>query len=147
MMRNFTKYTCLFLALVMLLTIPVQAVEADNSRASNYFGSSAVYLYKTTDTSFQAWFDVTCMRTMDKVGAKEIKIQRSSDNENWTTVATYSMDDYYSILIKEDRVTHVGCINYTGTRGYYYRAYYKLYAQDETGTGIWNRYSSSIYID
>ena len=83
---------------------------------------------------------------MDKVGAKEIKIQRSSDNENWTTMATYTMDDYYSTLIAEDIGVHAACVTYTGSSGYYYRAYYKLYAKDETGSGTWARYSSSIYI-
>lgn len=146
-MKHFSKCICLFLSMVLLLTIPAQAVELDNSRASNYFASSVVYLYKTSGTNFQAWFDVTCVRTMDKLGAKEIKIQRSTDNENWTTVATYSMNDYYSTLIRENGVAHVGCVNYTGTRGYYYRAYYRLHAEDETGTATWSRYSSSIYID
>ena len=146
-MRRFVKRICLFLSMAIFFTIPAHAVSSDNARASNYFGSSAVYLYKTSGTSFQAWFDVTCVRTMDKVGAKEIKIQRSEDNENWSTVATFSMNDYYSTLIRENGVTHVGCVNYTGTRGYYYRAYYKLHAEDETGTATWSRYSSSIYID
>lgn len=146
-MKRYLKCICLILSMVVLLTIPAKAVEANNSRASNYFASSAVYLYKTSNTTFQAWFDVTCVRTMDKVGAQTIKIQQSSDNQTWTTVASYSMDDYYSTFIKEDRVAHIGCISYAGTSGYYYRAYYKLYAEDETGTGIWTRYSSSIYID
>ena len=146
-MKRFIKHICLILSLVMLLTIPAYAVEADNSRASNYFGSSAVYLYKTSSTSFQAWFDVTCVRTMDKVGAKEIKIQRSTDNENWTTVATYSMNDNYSALIRENAPGYMSCVNYTATRGYYYRAFYRLHAEDETGTATWSRYSSSIYID
>ena len=144
-MKRFLKCICLLLSLTMLLSMPAHAAEANNTRASNYFASSSVYLYKTSSTGFQAWFDVTCVGMMDKVGAKEIKIQRSSDNENWTTVATYSMTNY-SNLVCENDVNHVGCVNYTGTSGYYYRAYYKLYAEDETGTAIWSRYSSSIYI-
>lgn len=145
-MKRFLKCICLLLSLTMLLSIPAHAVEVENSRASNYFSNSAVYLYKTSTKSFQAWFEVTCVRTMDKVGAKEIKIQRSSDNQNWTTVATYSMNNYYSTLIDENTVVHAACVNYTGTSGYYYRAYYKLYAEDNTGSAVWNQYSSSIYI-
>ena len=146
-MKRFMKFICLILSLTLLLSITVQAAELPAPRASDYFVSSAVYLYETSATSFQAWFDVTCKRTMDKVGAKEIKIQRSADNETWTTVATYSMNDYYSTLIEEDWVGHTACVNYTGTRGYYYRAFYRLYAEDETGTATWSRYSTSIYID
>ena len=145
-MKRTTKLICIVLSLVMLLGIPAHAAEAGNARASNYFANSAVYLYETSSTTFQAWFEVTCVRIMDKVGAKEIKIQRSTDNQNWTTVATYSMNDYPSLVINND-AGHVGCVTYTGTRGYYYRAYYKLYAQDETGSGTWAVYSSSIYLD
>lgn len=146
-MKHFAKFICLILSVTLLLSIPAQAAEIPTPRASDYFVSSAVYLYETSSTTFQAWFDVTCKRTMDKVGAKEIKIQRSIDNENWTTVATYTMSDYYSTLIRENGVVHVGCVNYSATRGYYYRAFYRLYAEDETGTATWSRYSSSIYID
>ena len=61
-------------------------------------------------------------------------------------MATYSMSDYSS-LIREDAVGHEACVSYTGSSGYYYRAYYNLYAKDDdTGTGTWGRYSSSIYI-
>lgn len=142
-MKQFIKHICLMLSLVMLLAVPAQAVDA---RSSSFFTRSSVYLYETSSTTFQAWFDVTGTRIMDKIGAKEIKIQRSSDNENWTTMATYSMDNYSS-LICENTSTHSACVTYTGTRGYYYRAYIKLYAKDSTGSGTWARYTSSIYID
>jgi hypothetical protein len=131
------------LAMVIILAVPAQAADA---RSSSFFTRSSVYLYETSGTTFQAWFEVTAVRTMDKIGAKEIKIQRSSDNENWTTMKTYSMDDY-SNMICENTVGHAACVTYTGTRGYYYRAYITLYAKDSTGTGTWTRYTSSIYID
>ena len=146
-MKHAAKYICLILSLVLLLSVPVQATEIPESRASNYFINSSVYLEEISSNTFQAWFEVTGTRIMDQIGAKEIKIQRSSDNENWTTMATYSMDNYYSTLICEDTSGHMACVTYTGTRGYYYRAYIKLYAKDDTGSGTWARYTSSIYID
>lgn len=143
-MKRFVRRICLLLSLVLLLALPAQA--AGNARTSQYFTASAVYLHKTSAKSFEAWFEVTATRTMDKIGAKEIKIQRSTDDENWTTVATYSMNDYSS-LIREDWVGHDACVSYTGSSGYYYRAYYNLYAKDDdTGSATWGRYSSSIYI-
>lgn len=145
-MKLFTKYVCLVLSLTMLLAIPAQAAENENARSSSYFTRSSVYLYETSGTTFQAWFEVTGVRILDKIGASEIKIQRSSDNENWTTMKTYSMADY-SNLICENTSGHVGCVTYTGTSGYYYRAFIKLYAEDETGTATWSRYTASIYID
>lgn len=146
-MKLFTKYVCLVLSLTMLLAIPAQAAENENTRSSSYFTRSSVYLYETSGTTFQAWFEVTGVRTLDKIGASEIKIQRSSDNENWTTMKTYTMDNYYSTLICEDTAVHVACVTYTGTRGYYYRAFIKLYAEDVTGTATWSRYTASIYLD
>ena len=146
MLKRFSRCLCLVLSLLLLFAIPAQAAQIENSRESNFFSNSAVYLYKTAGYSFQAWFEVTCVRTMDQVGAKEIKIQQSSDNENWTTVATFSMNDHYAAMIRENHVTHAAGVRYTGTPGYYYRAFYKLYAKDEEGTGVWTRYSSSMYI-
>ena len=145
-MKRFTKYVCLILSLVMIMALPAQAAENENARSSSYFMRSSVYLYETSSTTFQAWFDVTAVRTMDKIGASEIKIQRSSDNENWSTMKTYSMANY-SNLIATNTAGHESCVTYTGTSGYYYRAFIKLYAEDETGTATWSRYTSSIYID
>lgn len=144
-MKRFLRCICLMLCLSLLLTIPAFAAETPTTRESNYFVSSSVYLYRVSNRTFEAWFEVTCKRTMDQVGCKELKIQRSTDNENWTTVATYSMNSY-SNLIKENNAFHEGYITHVGTSGYYYRAYYKLYAKDDTGSGTWARYSSSIYI-
>lgn len=145
-MKRVLKLICIVLSLSMLLAIPAQAAETGNARESSFFSNSAVYLYKQSGNTFQAWFEVTCVRTMDKVGAKEIKIQRSTDNETWSTMATYTMDNY-SALIRSNAVGHDACITYIGSSGYYYRAQYKLYAKDETGTGVWTRTSESIYIN
>lgn len=146
-MKRYVRCICLILSLAMLLSVPAHAAETVDPRSSSFFIRSSVYLYETSSTTFQAWFEVTGVRIMDQIGAKEIKIQRSSDNENWTTMATYSMDDYYSTLICENTGGHMACVTYTGTRGYYYRAYIKLYAKDSTGSGTWARYTSSIYLD
>ena len=152
-MKRFAKCICLVLSLTLLLAAPAQAAglhpqgaESPAPRASDYFMSSAVYLYKTSGNNFEAWFEVTCVRTMDEVGVSEIRIQRSTDDATWKTVATYYMDDNYSTMIAEDSCIHVNCVHYTGSSGYYYRAYYKLYAKDGSGSSTWSRYSSSIYI-
>ena len=116
-----------------------------NTRASYYFASSSVFLYMTSETTFQAWFDVTGTKIMEKIGAQEVKIQRSSDNENWITIRTFSMEDYPD-LIEENTSGHAGYASHGCVRGYYYRAKYQLYAYDGVGTGVWTRYSDSVYI-
>ena len=145
-MKRHIKCICLLLALVMVLSIPAMAAELYDTRASSFFMSSSVYLYKTSSKTFEAWFDVSAVRTMDKLGASKIKIQRSTDDENWTTVKTCTMDNY-SNLVCENTASHESYVTYTGSSGYYYRAYIELYAKDEAGTGYWNRYTSSIYIN
>ena len=129
----------------MLLSVPAQAADAQNTRASYYFGASSAYLYMTSETTFEAWFDVTCVRTMEKVGAQEIRIQRSSDNENWHTIRTVTMEDQPDLICEND-VNHASCVSHGCLRGYYYRARIQLYAYDGVGTGVWTRYTDSVYI-
>ena len=142
-MKRFSRLICMLLAAALLLAVPAAASENPEPRASSFFMSSDVYLYQTSSTQFQAWFEVSALYPMDKLGASEIKIQRSSDNVNWTTVKTCTMASY-SNLICENTGAHASYISYTGTTGYYYRAKITLYAENSNGTGEWTRYTSSI---
>lgn len=144
-MKRVSRMVCLLLVVVMVLAIPVAAMENENARASSFFMSSDVYLYRATSTKFEAWFEVTALGGMDKLGASEIKIQESSDGENWTTVKTCTMSNY-SNLICNNTASHASYVSYTGTVGKYYRAKITLYAENSTGTGAWIRYTSSIQL-
>ena len=144
-MKRFSRMVSLLLVVVMVLAVPVAATENENARASSFFGSSDVYLYQVTSTKFEAWFEVTALGGMDKLGASEIKIQESSDGENWTTVKTCTPTNYSS-LIRENTSVHAAYVSYTGTTGKYYRAKITLYAENSTGTGAWIRYTSSIQL-
>lgn len=144
-MKRVSRMVCLLLAVVMVLAIPVAAMENENARASSFFMSSDVYLYRATSTKFEAWFEVTALGGMDKLGASEIKIQESSDGENWTTVKTCTPTNY-SNLIRENTGVHASYVSYTGTVGKYYRAKITLYAKNSTGIGEWVRYTSSIQL-
>ena len=144
-MKRFSRLICMMLAAVMLLAIPAAAAENAEPRASSFFGSTDVDLYKTSSTQLQAWFEVSALYTMDKVGASEVKIQESSDGENWTTVKTCTMANY-SNLICENTGFHASYISYTGITGKYYRAKITLYAENSTGVGERIRYTSSILL-
>lgn len=144
-MKHFSRILSLLLAVVMVLAVHAAAAENENARASSFFMSSDVYLYQTSSTKFQAWFEVTALTGMDKLGASEIKIQESSDGVNWTTVKTCTMANY-SNLICENTGTHGSYVSYTGTIGKYYRAKITLYAENSTGAGEWIRYTSSIQL-
>lgn len=142
-MKRFTRCACFFLAIMMLLITPAFAAETVTPRASSYFMCISAYLEKTTGTQFEVWFDVTAVGGMDELGVSEIKVQRSSDGVNWTTMKTYSKD-YYPQMICDNTVAHADCVTYTGTAGYYYRAYVCFYAKNSSGFGEYDEYTSSI---
>lgn len=142
-MNRFIRVVCLCLVACILITIPAYAAENLNNRASNYFAAHSVYLHRISGTQFQVWFEVTAVGTMQKVGTSIIKVQRSTDKSNWTTVATYEMDDY-SNMVASNTTCHEGYVTYTYTTGYYYRAYVELYAKKSGGTGYYDAYTSSL---
>lgn len=144
-MKRFSRITCMLLAVVMVLAAPAAAMENENSRASNFFGSSDVYLQQTTSTQFRVWFEVSALGIMEKVGASEIKVQRSSDGVNWTTMKTYTPSSYTNMM-DENSGVHVSYVTYTGQTGYYYRAKITLYAENSSGFGEWDRTTSSILL-
>jgi len=139
-MKRFTRYIALILVLSTLLTIPALASENATPRASNYFGSVSVYLWKTSSTSFQIWFDVSAVSGMDKLGVSKIILQRSSDNENWTDIKTYNMADYPQ-MVASNTSQHSGYVpynSYDSTK--YYRAKATLYAKKGSGTAEYTVY-------
>ena len=141
-MNRFVKIVCVFLAVVMVLPVTSFAAE---ERASNFFAITSTYLSKVSGTTFKVWFDVTAVSPMDELGVKTIKIQRSSDKTNSSTMKTYSKDNY-SQMIDEDATSHADCVTYTGSVGYYYRAYVLFYAKNDSGTGEYSMYTSTIQV-
>ena len=142
-MKRLSQTVCLLLVCALILSVPAFATEV-SPWASNYFLRHSCYIDEISSTSFEVWFEVTAIRGMDKLGVSEIKIQRSTDRDNWSTVETYSMDDY-SNLICEDTGTHSGYVTYSSaTSGYYYRAKVTFYAKDGNNTAEYIMYTSSI---
>ena len=144
-MKRFIRCTCLLLAMIMIVAIPAFATETIESRGSSYFVRSSVYLCNVSGKTFEAWFEVTGTGIMDTIGVSFIKIQRSSDGTNWTTVKTYSKESYPS-LIDNNTATHSAGVSYTATGGYYYRAFIQLYAKKGVNYGTMDEYTSRIYI-
>lgn len=144
-MNRLKRYLCILMAMTVLLVTPVFAAEEASARSSSYFWRSSVYLSELTTYTFRACFEVTALRVMDEVGASEIKIQRSLDGQNWTTVKTYSMEDYPG-FVDENQASHTAYVTYTGTKGYYYRAKVTLYAKDSSGMAEMIEYTSKILI-
>lgn len=143
-MKRFVQIVSLLLVFSLVLAMPAAAAEA-GARASYYFAAFSCYLWKTSSTQFQVWFDVTGTHSMDKLGTSVIKVQRSSDNgSTWSTVKTYNMSDYSS-MICENTIRHADCVTYSGaSAGYKYRAYVEFYAEDGEGSATYIDYTSAI---
>ena len=141
-MKRFSQLLCLVLVLAMIMVIPAQAAEM-SSRASDFFGRRSCYLWRVSDSEIQVWFDVTAVRTMTELGVSEIRVQRSTNAVNWTTVRTYYKANYPQ-MICANTAGHAGYVSFTPEAGYYYRAYVEFYAKDSTGTAVYPDYTSYI---
>lgn len=118
------KLIALLLLVVMLCPVEVFAVE---SRASYYLSSYSAYVYPAGWGKIQVWFDVNGTNDMDEIGALEIQIFESKDNETWYWVDTYTYNDHAGMLGYND-YAHAGHIEYGGTIGRYYKAYVCVWA-------------------
>lgn len=142
-MKKFTQGICILLIIALVFPMTAFASEIAEPRASNYFAAESCYLDKTSDTEFDVWFEATGVGTMDEIGASTVQIQRSTDGSNWTTVKTFSKASY-SEMIDKNTTAHCCGLSYTGTKGYYYRAYVQFYAKKGTGSAVLDRYTSKI---
>ena len=143
-MKRFTQIVCLMLVLSVVLVNPVFAQESSTWQ-SYYFGSTLAYLYPTSGTQFEVWIEVEAVRTMDKLGASEITVQRSSNNSTWTDMTTYYKADYPN-MVKDDAYHYETYVTYTGSSGYYYRAKVWFYAERGNGTAEYSYTTESIYV-
>lgn len=136
---------CLFFTLLItaVLAIPVSAAEYRSVDASDYFMSTELYLRKNSSTQFDICFEATGVGTMDEIGASLIKVQRSSNGSSWSDVKTYTKESYPQLIDKNTTI-HNHEEPYSGTQGYYYRAYIEFYAQKGYNVGTLYRYTASI---
>ena len=118
------KLIAILLFAVMLF--PTQALAAE-SRASAYLSSYSAYIYPAGWGKVQVWFEVDGTNDMDEIGALEIWIYESKDNETWYWVDTFDYTDYSGMLGYNDYY-HAGHIEYNGTIGRYYKAYVCVWA-------------------
>jgi len=82
-MPLFFKVVALFLVVACVFPMSAMAVEP---RASDYLSIYGAYIYPAGWGKVQVWFEVDGTRDMDEIGALEIKLYESKDNETWTWV-------------------------------------------------------------
>lgn len=135
-MKKILRVVCLALVMSLLLVIPAYADSSVEPRGSAFFSSYGTALEKATSTSFKIWFDVDSNAAMmDVLGVSEIIVYRSSDQQSWSEVGTYDMEDYPE-MTDTYAFSHTGYVTYDNAiSGYYYRAYVFFYAKDSRGIG------------
>lgn len=114
------------LLLVITLILPVSVMGAE-PRSSLYLHSYTAYIYPAGWGKVQVWFSVDGTNDMDEIGALEIQLYESKDNETWTWVETYQHVDNPGMLGYND-FSHYGHVEYNGTIGRYYKAYVCVWA-------------------
>lgn len=145
-MKRLFRCVSVILVIAMCLAVPVSAIEEATPWASNYFVCRSAYLYKTSDNQFQVWFNVSAFDIMNELGTSEIKVQRSSDKETWTTMSTYKKA-VYPQMIGYNTGNHSDCVTYySASSGFYYRAYVEFYAKNSSGTAYYGMYTDPILI-
>ena len=120
----FLKVVALILIIACVFPISAMAVE---SRASDYLSTYSAYIYPAGWGKVQVWVEVNGTGDMDEIGALEIQLYESKDNENWTWVETFEYTDYSDMLGYDD-FSHTGHVEYNGMIGRYYKAYVCVWA-------------------
>ena len=133
---------------ISMISCSVIAAEGEvvSPYASAFFTSTTASLYSIDEDTFGVWFDALGKYKMDAIGASSVKIQRSATGtSSWTTVKTFS-SAAYSNLLSYNTVYHGDYVTYTGTPGYYYRAYVIFYAEKGGNTGRYASYTDVIHL-
>ena len=84
-MKKFINGICLLLIMATLLSTYAFAAVPEEAAGtySLYFHSYCTYCCQISDNQLEVWFDVIAKGNMEKLGVENIKIQKSSDGENW----------------------------------------------------------------
>ena len=97
-------------------------------QASEYLNRYVAYINPEGDGDLSIWFEVQGTKTMDEIGVLSIRLQERADSSStWTTIETYSHNDYPGLLGYDTNFYH-SSVDYSGREGYSYRAYLTVWA-------------------
>ena len=129
-MKKYKNIFKLILAVAMTLSLTMYTVAA-TIMASDYLSRYVAYVNPDGDGNVSVWFEVQGVYTMDEIGVLTIRLQeKPSGSSTWTTVKTYSHNDYPELL-EYDESFYWGHVDYAGTKGNSYRAYVTVWAGED----------------
>ena len=121
------KIMCAF-AMLLAVVICIAPIANASTRASMYLSRYLAYVYSEGDGDISIWFEVEGTGTMDEIGVLSIRLQQKpAGSSTWTTIKTYSHNDYSELLEYNDSF-HYSHVDYSGKEGYSYRAYVTVWA-------------------
>lgn len=131
-MKRMKKILCAALAICMLTGILTTAASAAET-SSAYLDGYRAFLTADGNGEISVTVDVSGRGYMTEIGAQTIYIYESTNNANFTRVATYEAEDYEEMLgsgsfYYETPITH------QGTAGRYYFAVVDVYAANASGS-------------
>ena len=130
-MKRLIRVVCLLLVAATLAAVPA-AAQTPTTRASNYLAGYRAYCTLDSSTTLTVSFYVLGAGMMDEIGVNLVKVQYSSDQENWTTARTFrkSVDANMTVF---NKAAHGAMLTCTVPAGKYYRAYVEFYAAKDNG--------------
>lgn len=125
----FIRAVAFFLVLITLLPMGVCAASTEvvQPRASYYLDAYSAYVYIAGGGEVRVYFDVEGTGTMDEIGALNIEIWESTDNNTWTWKKSFTHDTTAGMLSNNDDF-HSSSVSYNGVAGRYYKAYVCIWA-------------------
>ncbi len=127
-MKRKTQRIISIALILVLCTISVAFATDFSIRASEYLDRYYAYIYSENNGNVSIWFDVSATGKMDEIGALSIRLQqKSSESATWQTIKTYSYTNY-SNMLASNKTFYASNVNYSGTKGYSYRAYVTIWA-------------------
>lgn len=130
-MKKIKRILCAALAVCMLTGILTTMASAAE-RSSAYLDSYRAFLTAKGNGKVSVTVDVRGTNYMTDIGAETIYIYESTDDVDFTLVATYEAEDY-SEMMGSGSLYYESPIIHEGTAGRYYSAVVYVYAGDASG--------------
>lgn len=128
-MKTRRVFSLLFAIIFVVSSFSI--VSAADSRASAHLNGYNCYFETIGGGDIEICFDVYGTGRMSSIGATEIVLQRSSNGISWTTVKTFTSDEYPEMLASGVSF-YLSSVTYDGTAGMRYRADVTVYASNGT---------------
>ena len=130
-MKKMKRILCAILAVCMLTTLLTTMASA-TERSSAYLDGYGAFLTAKGNGRVSVTVDVSGRGYMTDIGAETIYIFESTDNIDFTRVATYEAEDYPDMMGSGSFYYETPIIH-QGTAGRYYIAVVDVYAGNANG--------------